>query len=489
MGTVVDLRLRGNTELKLTNLASAIAGELIAGLDSSKDFVEVEKAALAVGNEAVRIYLEHVLQKRADAQQPEEVVAWGSPVRRHHPGSCTYFSLVGKLRVRRWTYRFFYDRNGPTVVPLDVHNGLIAHCTPALAKSLSFGHAKVPIRSYLEDMEKAHRCAPPRATAENIARTIASDLNQRGNLISAVREKERLPRGTSKLIIGIDRTSIPMEEDLPDNVVALHRRKRRKPRVRAAPGPVQVSFRMAYVGTVTFVDRRGEVLRSHRFAAFPEKEDVEWFCYRLFGEVEWALQRKPSIKIAVVQDGATELWNLARRYLLQRAKLKEGSYFELVDFFHLIERLRGALDDLALSPDHRSQVLERWREQLLADDRGAESVLGQLRRLCTRTRSPKGSLARDAIGYMRTRLGQMNYAAARRRRIPLGSGATEGACKSLIAARLKRSGQRWRPMGARGVLFTRALYLSDRFDSFWNFAFESFIDPRIDGTRWIQKTP
>jgi hypothetical protein len=243
---------------------------------------------------------------------------------------------------------------------------------------------------------------------------------------------------------------------------------------------------MAYVGTASFLNRRGEVLQTRRFAAFPEAPDVDAFCHRLCGEVAWALERKPSIKVAVVQDGAKELWTLARRYLL-RANLKEGSYFELVDFYHLIERLRVALEDLALAPDHRSAVLGRWREMLLHENDGAVRVLAQLRRVCTRLRSPKGSIAREAVGYIRTRLDQMRYAAALRRRIPIGSGATEGACKSLIAARLKRSGQRWRPAGAKGVLFTRSLLLSDRFDSFWDLALDYFIDLRADSISRVSK--
>ena len=61
----------------------------------------------------------------------------------------------------------------------------------------------------------------------------------------------------------------------------------------------------------------------------------------------------------------------------------------------------------------------------------------------------------------------MNYAKLRKQNIPIGSGATEGACKSLIAARAKRSGQRWSRRGLNAVLNVRAVHQSERFDPFW----------------------
>ena len=48
-----------------------------------------------------------------------------------------------------------------------------------------------------------------------------------------------------------------------------------------------------------------------------------------------------------------------------------------------------------------------------------------------------------------------------------GSGVTEGACKFLIAARAKRSGQRWTKKGITAVLALRSLLASERLPQFW----------------------
>ena len=56
----------------------------------------------------------------------------------------------------------------------------------------------------------------------------------------------------------------------------------------------------------------------------------------------------------------------------------------------------------------------------------------------------------------------MRYATMRDVGLPIGSGVTEGACKSLVSVRAKGSGQRWKSKGVNAVLTLRASFLSDR---------------------------
>jgi hypothetical protein len=65
----------------------------------------------------------------------------------------------------------------------------------------------------------------------------------------------------------------------------------------------------------------------------------------------------------------------------------------------------------------------------------------------------------------------MHYARLRAVGLPVGSGVTEGACKSAIQKRANGSSQRWRPEGLEAVLTLRSVHLSERLPRFWaNFA-------------------
>ncbi len=51
----------------------------------------------------------------------------------------------------------------------------------------------------------------------------------------------------------------------------------------------------------------------------------------------------------------------------------------------------------------------------------------------------------------------MNYASHVNKNLPIGSGVTEAACKTLVKQRLCGSGMRWKTKGAKVVLSLRAL--------------------------------
>jgi hypothetical protein len=77
------------------------------------------------------------------------------------------------LVIARDTYREVGVRNRPTIVPLDLVAGLAERATPGMAKNIAHGYARHDIRTHCEVLREAHRCPPPRATAERIAKALA----------------------------------------------------------------------------------------------------------------------------------------------------------------------------------------------------------------------------------------------------------------------------------------------------------------------------
>lgn len=64
----------------------------------------------------------------------------------------------------------------------------------------------------------------------------------------------------------------------------------------------------------------------------------------------------------------------------------------------------------------------------------------------------------------------MNYAVYGAMQLPIGSGVTEAACKTLVKQRLCGSGMQWTRRGAQTVLTLRALLLStSRWASLWTY--------------------
>ena len=78
----------------------------------------------------------------------------------------------------------------------------------------------------------------------------------------------------------------------------------------------------------------------------------------------------------------------------------------------------------------------------------------------------------EAYRYLRDRMRYMRYAAYRRVGVPLGSGVTEAACKTVYTQRLKLSGMRWKKAGRRPILNLRVVLLSN----VWTQAYERVIE-------------
>lgn len=472
MGTVHEFAGRGNPTADAAEAALARAlrrvVETTVGADAT--FEEREAAALAVSNEATRRFLQEDLVAIA-ARHGETVEVDGRLYQRHEPGTVRYFTLCGAVDLERWTYREVGVRNGPTIVPVELEAGLVEGTTPALGFRIALGYAKDPMRSCEEDMKADHRCPPSRSTLERTAKAIGTDAKRAAPRIEPrLRQAERVPEGAVAIALGLDRPAVPMEEALPDGEApATRRKKRRTSYVRKQPAPVTVNYRMAYVGTLSFHDAEGQELGSRRYAAAAHESPSDRIVGPLMADVRHALRDVPTLAVGIIQDGAPELWQLMRTAL--NAEPSVGRYDEAIDRYHLNERLGDILRALEPDASTRADQLSRWNARLDHDDHAIYRIREWVRTACAdaRLRNDRRFLdhVEPHLTYLENNAYLMRYAQLRTRGLPIGSGVTEGACKSVVQQRTNGSGQRWRPEGLEAVLTLRAVQMSERLPRFW----------------------
>ena len=468
MGIVSQPISSDNGEAYQRGLAEArrgLARAVAARVPGDGTFADRERAVLAAANEVCRLMLETMLQATADAQ-PDRVRVEGVVYARHQDGTVIYHSLCGPLSVRRATYREVAERNGPTVVALELATGLIEGATPALAYRVTLGYAQGPGRQAEEQMHADHRAPPSRSTLERLGKAIGTRAHRATRRVEAiVRQSETLPEGTHAIVVGLDRTTVPMEEPRPARAEPTTRRKpRTTPYVRARPARVDVHYRMAYVGTVSFVTRAGEALVTRRYA-IPSTEAPATLTTRMMADLHKARAQAPRLPVGIVQDAAPELWTLLRTALTTETRLRR--WHEAIDRYHLNERLAEVLRLVEPDERRRRQPLRRWNTALDTDDRAIDRIARWIARHIPEHDGETLAALEGHWTYLLKNNDRMRYATLRRAGLPCGSGATEGACKSVVTMRAKGSGQRWHDDGVTAALNLRATYLSDRLPTLW----------------------
>lgn len=191
-------------------------------------------------------------------------------------------------------------------------------------------------------------------------------------------------------------------------------------------------------------------------------EQAEEFFYRLYVEACRAGLGDPRLKMVVVLgDGAEWIWRRAAAFLA----VPGVQVIEIIDIYHAFEHLGDVANAVFGSGSERAaQWLKPLRQRL--EEMGAEPVLKALGQLRPEDDGAAEEV-RKAIDYFTEHARRMDYPRFVAMRLPIGSGAVESACKTLIQEREKGAGMRWTEEGAQAVATLRALHRSGRWTAFW----------------------
>lgn len=397
-------------------------------VDISGPMLEAEEAILTSLNEAGSMVTGEAL-KRFDTDGSKIAIGnskWFS--KGQEPK--IYQTPYGEVEVKRHVYQG--PRGGQTYCPLERDARIVVTSTPRFAKMVSHKMSNGASTWAHKDLCANHGRTVARSYVQNLADAVGSVAQAKEETWSY--ETPKLDKLIKTVAVSIDGTCMLM---------------------------CGGGYREAMTGTISLYDKEGERQHTIYIGATPEYGKAT-FLERMDREIAHTNKLYPQAIYVGIADGAETNWNYLKRH----------TTVQILDFYHATEYLA----DVATAAHPRNQGKRaQWLEDSchnLKHKHGAAALLLkemedlhlQAKRLSTPIREKLDS----AITYFRNHQHQMDYQVYRARSMPIGSGVTEAACKTLIKQRLCCSGMKWTERGASIVLSLRALVLTkDRWEQFW----------------------
>jgi hypothetical protein len=343
-----------------------------------------------------------------------------------------YQTPYGPVEVERYVYQS--SRGGRIYCPLEHHARIVRGATPLFASQISHKYAQLNVRAVQADLEQNHGRTIATSYIQNVAEWV-------GTIATANEEdwEYALPTLASPIatvVVSLDGAMIPMADS--------------------------AGYREAMVGTLSFYDGEGERQHTIYLAAAPEYGKQE-FLQRLEREILRAKQHFPAALYLGIADGAASNWRF----------LEQHTDRQLIDFFHATEyvgKIAQATYPQRQAASKRSQWQHAHCGKLKHDPEALDALIGDAARLSQR-HTLSQAVRNDVLSawtYFTNHRHQMDYPGFIAAGLPIGSGVTEAACKTLVKQRLCASGMRWKNKGAKIVLSLRALtHTTGRWTQFW----------------------
>jgi hypothetical protein len=339
-----------------------------------------------------------------------------------------YQTPYGEASVERHVYQT--GEGGTTYCPLERDARIILTSTPRFAMQVSHKYGEGPADRVVKDLTHNH-CRPVAASfVQNTAQAVAS--------VVQIKEEQwhyatpKLTEPISTIGLGLDGTCLFVVKD---------------------------GNRQAMVGSISLYDKEGERHHTIYVAAAPQY-GKEAFYQRMSREIEHVRLLYPQAHLTGVADGSEDNWTFLRQF----------SQDECIDFYHASAYLDWVAKAVhPRSPMAREVWLQDRRHKLKHEKGYAKKLLKEMEAVAVEGLS---ETVQEELQKAKTYFGnhqqQMKYAERIQTNLPIGSGVTESACKTIIKMRMCRGGAKWKDEGAKAVLSLRTLiYTEGRWEQFW----------------------
>ena len=339
-----------------------------------------------------------------------------------------YETPYGKIEVNRHVYQTC--EGGETYCPLDDNARIIKSTTPRFSKMVGSKYARLSAKEVMDDLQHNHGRVISRAYLQETAEavnTIAQSTEE--SWMYASPSQEEL---ITTIAISLDGTCVPICHE---------------------------GYREAMTGTISLYNETGERQHTLYLGAAPEHGKIK-FLERFEREIYAIKLQYPEARYVGLADGAKSNWEF----------LEKHTHHHILDFYHATEYLSDV--SYAFYPEDEGQRriwLELACHRLKHDENAASDLLKEMKEIPLPAMKDLHLKWQDAITYFTNQGHRMHYDDYRARHLPIGSGVTEAACKTLVKQRLCQSGMKWKNKGVSIILRLRALVCTQgRWEEFWD---------------------
>ncbi len=391
----------------------------------SRSMLDTEEAIQTALNEAGVLATTAALEQFDTDGSPLEIGSTRWTSKGQEPK--IYQTPYGEATVARHVYQT--SEGGVTFCPLERDARIIITSTPRFAMQVSSKYADRAGGRVVDDLAQNH--------GRHVTLCLVQDLADAVGSVVQAKEEDwhyavpKLQTPVASIGVGLDGTCAFLVND---------------------------GQRQAMVGTVTLYDREGNRQHTIYVAATPEYGKATFY-QRLGREIEQAQRLYPRAKLTGVADGSADNWTFLGQYTDD----------ECVDFHHATGYLALASPAVSRPFSGRQAWLDKRCHELKHEVGAAKRILAELKALPTvGLNETHQEGLHKAITYFENHHEQMKYAERVAANLPIGSGVTEAACKTLVKMRLCKTGAKWKEQGAAVVLSLRALvYTNERWEQFW----------------------
>lgn len=431
-----------------------------------KPLFKFELALLALVRELARI----LLQLTLNSLEPEEACSvpkdlyfqcGGYRRRSAKTRNANIASRFGVITLWRRGYRSWQAGDG-LIFPLEMMLGFTEDVTPALVDFIGRTYADAGesqqnvLATLRSECSVSMGVKRLRACVKQFSDSVSelSQTHQVDALIDALQQAQQ-SKGNRKPVLSVGRDGITLRE-------YRHR-----------------FFEVATAATFSVYDRAGVRLTTIYLAWPPElgQETMDEMMTNLLAEL-FSRYGGPLPRLAYVSDSGSQEQGYFDHILRRMVHPKTGKrlhWRRVVDYYHVSERVWSMAG--ALFRSNQEKKANAWARRMLRSLKkpsGGSRVLHSAASLYHRRTLGKSrkETFRKAYRYIQKRTKSMRYAECKSHHIPIGSGVTEAACKTIYTQRLKLSGMRWSFEGAKTVLRLRTVLLSGT----WDPIFDAYLD-------------